>query len=469
MSNSYKRLAKNTALLAIGSFASKLLGFFLIPFYTAVLTTAEYGVSDLIVTTTSLIYPFASVAISESIMRFSLDKTNDKKSIFSIGIYTILVGFAVILLFSPIIKRSAIGEYYIFFLLYYITHAIYTISSYFTKGLDRVKEYSISGLISTATIISCNLLFLLYLKIGITGYLFSTIIGHFVAITYLFIRLRLYKYFISPFHIDKQLFRGMLKFSIPIIPNSVSWWIANSSDKYMLNYYADISQVGIYSMSYKIPTLITTIFSFFISAWQISSVEEFGSEESKTFFSNVYNKYVSINVLLASALISVSKIMCGFLYSKDFFTAWRYVPVLISANVFNSLGSFMGSVYTASKNTKMLSISTCIGAASNILMNFIMIPVIGAMGAAIATAASYIIIWLVRIVHSRKIIKFNIRHRRDIILYIILLFQVILASIDNRFTLISSALLCIIECFMLKSFLIEMYRFGISFLRKKLH
>lgn len=361
MKREYKKLLSNTGLLAIGSFASSLLGMLLIPFYTAVLSTVDYGISDLIVTTTSLLYPFTTLAISESIMRFALDKLVDKKSVYSIGLSMIFGGYILLLLCSPIIKRSTIGNYYYYFLLYYISYCVHTVTSYFVKEIEEIKIYSIAGLLNSAIVISCNLYFLLVLKIGIIGYLLSSILGHGLTALFMFISGRLYEYIIPVWKIDGHLFRKMIQYSIPIIPNSISWWIANSSDKYVLNHFVNVSQVGIYSISYKIPTIMMTVMGFFISAWQISAVDDFGTKKSQEFFSDVFRKCFAVNVILASGLIALSKVMGSFLYSSDFFIAWKYVPVLVLANVFNVMASFMGTIYTSAKKQRCFQFRQCWG------------------------------------------------------------------------------------------------------------
>lgn len=458
MKREYRKLITNTGLLAIGSFASSLLGMLLIPFYTTVLSTADYGISDLITTTTSLLYPFTTLAISESIMRFALDKGVDKKSVYSTGVSVALVGYVLILFFSPIIKRTTIGAYYGFFLLYYLFFCLHTITSYFVKGLEKVKTYSIAGLINSLAVISCNLFFLLVLKIGIVGYLLSSIIGHAVTTLFMFVKAKLYRFLIPLWEIDRKLFSQMLKYSIPIIPNSISWWIANSSDKYVLNHFTDVSQVGIYAVSYKIPTIMMTVMGFFISAWQLSAVEDFGTEKSQSFFSDVYNKCFAVNVLLASSLIAFTKIIASFLYSSDFFVAWKYVPVLVLANVFNVMASFLGTIYTASKKTKMLSLSTMIAAASNIIMNFALIPTLGAMGAAIATAVSYFLMWVIRIINTRHIMPLTFALKKDGVLIFLLLLEICMVNMNTLPTQIITFVILGIILFIKKDMVLEMLK-----------
>lgn len=443
MQPQYKKLIKNTGLFAIGTFATSLLGMLMTPLYTSVLSTGDYGVADLITVTTSLLLPLVTCAVYEGIVRFSLDKNADHRTIYSLGVGLSLGGTILVALFLPLIARTTIGPYKWFFIVYFAACTLHTITSYFVKGIEKIRTYTIAGILGSIVVISSNLFFLLYLKIGVYGYITSLILGHVIPTVFFFFKERLYQYIDIPSRLDKALIKRIFIYSIPIIPNGISWWIANSSDKYILNHFADVSQVGIYAVSYKIPTIMMTIMGFFVASWQLSSVEDFGSEKSKAFFSNIYNKYVLISALLASLLIVTAKPFASFLYAKDFFVAWRFVPVLVIANIFNILSSFMGTVYTGAKKTKMLSLSTMIGAGSNILLNFILIPFIGAMGAALATAASYAVIHLIRIIHSRSIMTFEINYRRDVCLILLLIAQAALVLFDSLWAIVASIVITV--------------------------
>lgn len=431
MKQEYKKLLTNTGLLTIGNFSSRILGLFLIPFYTTVLSTADYGVADIITTTTALIFPFATVAVSEAIMRFSLDKGSDKSSIYTIGLSIVTIGILLLVCAWPIILKTPLGEYIYYFYLYFIFYCLHTITSYFVKGLEKTTIFSLSGVLSTVVTICSNIIFLLVLKVGVRGYLISMILSHAVTLFFLVVIAKLYRYVKAPWRVELSLLKGMLKYSIPIIPNSISWWVANSSDKYVLTAYNGLTAVGLYSVAHKIPTMFITFMQLFISAWQLSAVEDFGSEKSKCFFSDIYNKFFCLNIFIASFLIITSKPIACVLFSNDFFVAYKFAPFLILSSVFDALASFMGSIYISAKKSKMLAISTVAGASINIVLNFLLIPQFSIMGAAIATAFSYFIIWVIRLINTRKIMIFKIKYKRDVFLLLLLVIQGCLVVVDS--------------------------------------
>lgn len=444
---SYKKLGKNVVLLTLGNFASKLLSFLLVPLYTSVLTTEEYGIADLLTTSINLILPIFSILVYEAVMRFALDKESDKKQVFSVGLYTTAAGSVIVLIGTQFFRLSPDLKPYIWlFVLYYITLAFYNLITQFVKGIEKVFVYSVSGVINTLIFILCNILFLVVFKTGVEGYLWAFIIGHFVASVYAFLFGKVKNYIVFWGKTKKEYYKQMFKYSLPMIPNSISWWISNSSNKYILTFFWGAAVNGIFSVAFKIPSILTIVVNIFISAWQISAVENFGSEESKRFYADIYNKYESILYIGCAGLVGVTTILARFLFANEFYQAWVFTPVLVCAAVFNSLAAFYGSVYTSAKRTKVLFYSTLLGAGANIALNLLLIPKFGAMGASVATLLSYVAIWLVRAIDSRKILPFAIRIKRNIAVYFIIAAEVVLVCTDNNPYYIVSAASTIAVC-----------------------
>lgn len=444
--NKIEKLGKNFALLTVGSFGSRILTFLLVPLYTTVLTTEEYGIVDIINTTVSLVYPIATLVISEAVIRFCLDSESDLKQVWSVSIGITFLGVCLMFAVSPLIFFTAFKEYYIFFMMHAVAMAFESTVSQFVKGLNNVKEYTIGGIISTAVIIFCNIIFLLIFKLGLAGYMLALFMGRFVSIVYYVVSLGLWKYFVRIQGLDKILINKMLRYAVPMIPNSISWWISNSSDKYIVQYFCGLAANGIYAVAYKIPTLLTTVSTLFISAWQISAFEDFDSEKSQGFFSVVSNEFIRLNFILASGLIFLTRPLARLLFAQDFYEAWHYVPVLVLGYVFYTVSSFLGTVYTAAKQTKMLFYSTMVAAISNIIMDLIMTPIMGPMGAAIATMISYFIICVIRVIHSKKLMKLAIDWKKLAPTLILVIVQILIISIDSwiAFVLCGTIMLVVI-------------------------
>ena len=404
----YKRLIKNILLLFTGNFVSKILSFLMVPFYTSILTTSDYGVSDLITTTVLLVLPFFSLLMDESVMRFTLDEDSDKRQVFTISFVISGIGFCVALCISPVVLLfDSIRPYYGFIIFYYVVSWIYNIIVNYVRGLDKLSLTTIAGLIHTFLYLSFNILFLAVIKIGVYGYLLAMNLSNLGAILFLVISCKLYKNFISIKRINWNLAKDMIKYSLPMIPNYISWWFNNCSDRYMVSFFCGTSVTGIYSVAYKIPTILSSMTSIFSSAWKISSVENFGSDESVKFYNKTYQFYSGLLLIGGSILIFLTKFLASFLFAKKFFLAWRITPFLILAYIISALAQFIESIFNASKKTKTLFWASMLGAIVNIILNFVLIPKFKGSGAAIATVLGYLMIWIVDMINTKKIFNMN--------------------------------------------------------------
>ncbi|MCI9141341.1 MAG: oligosaccharide flippase family protein [Lachnospiraceae bacterium] len=409
LSKKLNYLLKNIGYITVGNFASRLMSFILVPVYTTKLSTAEYGSVDLVFTTLSLLLPILSLEINEAVLRFSLSENVTKKdSIFSIGVAISSFSFFIFIVLFPItLFFETFREYWLYIIMLYMTNVVYVCLSQFAKGNRYIKEYSICGFIHTIITAFLNILFLVVFECKVNGYLLSYILGYIFASLYLVIILYKDIKILSFRKIERSDVKQMLRYSVPLIPNAVCWWINNASDKYILAIFCNTAMVGLYSIAYKIPSLLSVVSSIFFSAWQISAVDDFGKKECQVFYSKIYRAFFILNALVCVILITGSKQIAYILYANDFFDAWRYSVILICAYFINALSTFLGTIYTTSQKTKMLLLSSLIAAIINIVMNLLLIPIFGAFGAAIATLASYGVVFVVRIYDTRKIIPLS--------------------------------------------------------------
>lgn len=419
-------LARNMLFLTAGQFGTKLLSFFFVPLYTSVLTSAEYGTYDLYSATVSLFVPILTLNIADSTTIFLLDKNKSKDGIISVSMkyyFFSLVFFATAICLNMAFKFLPLFNEYPFFLfLMFAVNGLVNLLLCYARGLDRIKDVSVSGVICSAVMIALNIVFLVPLHLGLKGYYLATIFGSFVQIVYLCISLRIFS-FIKFKQQDKLLKNEMLGYSCPMILNTVSWWINSVSDRYMVTAFCGVEANGIYSVAYKIPSILTMFQSIFSQAWTLSAVQDFDSEDRNGFFSKMYSLYNVCMVLLCSVLILSDRLVARILYANDFFEAWRYVPFLLVSVVFGSLSGYLGGIFTAVKDSRSFASSTVAGAVLNIFLNFVFINLCGALGAAVATMASYILVWALRLYRAEKIMRLKVSLVHDCIAYMLLIFQ----------------------------------------------
>jgi O-antigen/teichoic acid export membrane protein len=419
---------KNIGLLTLSSFATKLLSFFLVPLYTNILTTTDYGTYDLFNTTIGVLLPILTLNIQAAVMRFALDKKYNREALITVSIRYLLISCAVVFAALGINHVLSISEtlnrYALFFFLMYFVQALSGIVIAYIRGIDKITELSISSVIASTISIICNILFLVVFKWGLAGYFLANLVGSFVQCTYLIIQSHMIRgiYLNRSYKAEKN---EMLEYSRPMIANSIAWWVNNASDRYVVIFFCGLAENGIYSVASKIPSILNILQSIFAQAWTLSAVKDFDSEDKNGFFSNTYKAYNCIMVMGCSVIIVTDKILAKILYAKDFYVAWKYVPWLTIAIVFGSLSGYIGGIFSAVKDSKIYAQSTIVGAVSNIALNIILTPIIGALGAAIATTVCYVVVWSVRYRHVKRYIMLKINIFRDIVSYILLGFQAV--------------------------------------------
>ncbi len=407
----YKKLATNTLIFAIGTFSSKVLSFLLMPFVTRMLVTSDYGTADLVQQTANVLIPIVFLQINSAALRFALDKDGDKADVFTVGLRTTFKGFAVFLLFAYPISFINIGEFHLgnYLVLIYafvLVSGLRQLCQQFVRGCGKVKIFAIDGIIATATTLAFNLLFLGPFHWGVTGYIVAIIASDACSVLFLFVTCKLWK-FVKLKGVPKQTKFSMLKYSIPMMPTIILWWIINVSDRYMVTAFVGAGANGLYTAASKIPNFVIMFSSIFIDAWQLSAVDEYDNEGTADFFTNVFRVYSGGVFAVASALIIACQLLTKILVAPSYYDSWQFVPILIMATTISCHVNFLASVYMAEKKNIMAMVTALSGAATNVILNLILIKSIGALGAAIATLVSFIVVFVTRGYDTKRFIKIN--------------------------------------------------------------
>lgn len=434
--NKYKKLISNTIIFGIGTFGSKFLVFLLMPLYTSVLKKSEYGVVDLIIQTSNLLIPIVSLGIANAVIRFGLDKSVKKSDVFSIGLVTILGGFAVFLILIPILNRiSYISGNTALIYLFVLMSCLRTLCSQFVRAKEYVKLYALDGVLSTITIILFNVLFLVVIKLGVTGYILAIVASDFLSTVFLFFAANLKRY-VKLKSINKDLAKSMIKYSVPLIPATIFWWITNVSNRFIVAYVLGSEANGLFAVSYKIPTLVVLVSNIFMDAWQMSAVSEEDQASRSRFFSKVFNSYQSILFMCASGIILFSKLVTKILVTDAYYLSWKYIPFLSMATTFSCLVTFLGSVYMVEKKSMLTLSTTVVGAVVNVALTFILIHKFGVNGAAFATFISYLTVFLLRAVNIRNFITIKWNAPKFILNIFIVLCQSFIMIYEIKYWLI---------------------------------
>ncbi len=408
----YARLLTNTAVFTVGKLLSKLLVFFMTRMYTAYLSPADYSTADIITNAANLLIPLACVGITEGIFRNAAAKDGDKEAFFTNGLFVFGIGSLVFLSLSPLINLVPIltGTAWLV-VLYVLSSNLHSVVSQYICAVGHTTLYAAQGVLNTVFLILLNILFLPVLGWpslgwGVEGFVLSTIIADALTTLVLILVTRLWRA-VKPRSISRATILSMLKFCLPLVPTTVCWWITGFSDRYMVANMVSDEANGLYSVAYKIPNLLSMAIGIFGSAWRLSSSSEDDPDACRDFYSRVWRVYTTLSFLGAGVLILSCRLFAGILFDDSYGGAWVYIPILTAATVFYGLDDFLGSVYFTARRTKWSMITAFVGAGLNVGLNWLLIPRYEAMGASVATLASYLTVCVLRLVTTRRFIRFR--------------------------------------------------------------
>lgn len=402
-----KDLAKNTAIVSIGKICTQLITFFLLPVYTAVLSNEEYGVVDLLNTLTSLLLPIATLQIEQGIFRYLLDCRENKEKqttlITTVSKFILVQSAICILIFlcaSPFIHN----EYKYFLMANLLMGILSSISLQICRGLGDNKTYAVGSFITGALTVILNVIFIVAFKWGAYGMLIATAISNLLCTIYVFVKKKIYKY-IDIKQNDKKLLKDIIKYSVPLIPNMISWWIVSASDRTIISAVIGVAQNGIYSAANKFSGIFSTLYSVFNLTWTESASININSEDRDEFFSKIFDFIVRFFGSLCLGTIAVMPFVFGILVNEKFAESYYQIPILILGSVFNILVSFLGSVYVAKKLTKEIAKTSIIAAIINIVVNIALINQIGLYAASISTVIAYFAMFIYRWIDVKKYVS----------------------------------------------------------------
>ena len=442
-----KDLAKNTAIVSIGKICTQLITFLLLPVYTAVLSNEEYGVVDLLNTLTSLLLPIVTLQIEQGIFRYLIDcrENNEKqiKLITTIIRFMIIQSIACIVIFlcvSPFIHNE-----YKYFLMANLLMGIFSsLLLQICRGLGDNATYAIGSFITGAFTVVLNVIFIVAFRWGAYGMLGATAISNFICAVYIFLKRKIYKY-IKPKQFDKTILKEIIKYSVPLIPNMISWWIVSASDRTIISAVIGIAQNGIYSAANKFSGVFTTLYSVFNLTWTESASININSEDRDEFFSKILDFVIRFFGCLCLGTIAVMPFAFNILINEKFAEAYYQIPILILGSVFNILVSFVGSIHVAKKLTKEIAKTSIISAVINIFVNIALIKSIGLYAASISTVIAYALMFIYRWIDVKKYVKFNVN--KILMFALIIMYGVTIFTYYLKNTMISVVVLVIVVVF----------------------
>lgn len=435
-------LLKNIIIIGIGTILTKLISFIMTPFYSSWLSTSEYGIYDLLSTYVLLCVPFATLQIEQAVYRFIMEDKDNSNAVFKTAFKMLIImlflsSFIVYLIMHVLNYKNEIVFSFIF---YFVSISLYNISSEYLRGKDMLTAYSIHNIIVGVITVIASIIFVYYMQQGVAGLLFVYALAYCVATVDIIVRYNPLK---TKGNKSGDL-KEMLHYSIPLIPNVLSWWIINVSDRTIINIILGNFYNGIYGICCKIPTMLSLIFSIFNLSFQQLVMHNINENSQKQYYNFLIKKVIKVLFSGSIAIIGVTPIIYYQFLNKDYWDGISSVPVLLAGAIMLSLAQYVGDLLLAKKHTRIIGVSTVIGAIINIILNIFTIPNLGIMGASISTMISCMIMFAVRFYSMRSYFSYL-----DVLLmfiYIVIYFIISIYIIAIGNNLVINVINCLLGC-----------------------
>lgn len=404
------RFLKAIGLYAIGNLGSKLITFLMVPLYTYFVNPADYGFYDLCLTLIFFAIPFMTLQLRDGAFRFLVDNEDEEKrkivvtfayrvmmitSIFAI-ISSVIIG-----LFSPV-------RYLWLILMLLIVMSFYEVVVQIARGLGNTVSFVSAGIISSMGIGVFSVFFVVYLDMGIEGIFWANILARVVALSFIEIKDKIIqRYFVRRPNYGTMR-KDIVKYTLPLIPGLVFWWIIGSTDRLFIEHYLGLSANGLYAVSYRLASILQVLSTIFYQAWQETALQQYDSADRDKFFSDMFNSYLYVLSCILILFTFLLKINYSWLVSEEFAESIQYIyPMAVSVLLF-ALVAFMDMGYQCAKDTKRTLPAVILAAVVNLLSNFILVRYIGLWGVVITSILTYIVLLIYRIFDMRRYFKLKL-------------------------------------------------------------
>ncbi|HCM6242998.1 oligosaccharide flippase family protein [Klebsiella pneumoniae] len=426
--NKYTRLLNNSMIFALGGFGSKFILILLVPFYTFILSSSDYGVVDLMTSTLSFLLPFVTLTIEQALLRFVIKK-KERDTIEKYFSNSFFICFFMLFLFFIVTFFLYLFDFYerkliIYFYLMIFFSVTQVIYSTYLRAIGKSKAFAISGVFQVFVLCLSNVIFLLIFKMGVDGYLLSLILSS--GVTTILCYFLSDKTFFSIKNFDKKVAIQMLLFSLPLIPNFSMWWLVNNSTRYVVLLYIGLTANGLFAVASKVPTIINMFVTVFQQAWQISAFEEFESKDKSVYYSTIFRMYYQFLFLIGSIILLLTKYVFSYFLADEYYSAWVAVPFLVLSILYQTFSAFLGTIYTAYFKTKNIFLTSCIGATLAITFNFLLVPHWGLMAAGLGASLGFIVMMILRLIDTRRMVNMSINYIEFCLLNFIYIVQAII-------------------------------------------
>ena len=397
-----KSLVGNTAFYALGEIIPRVVSFIMLPFFTRYLSPSDYGIISYTNSVLVFLGFLGTLSLNSYVLRFYYEAKSEteKRSIIgtaymAIGLFNLLLVIICFIALPSIIDRFNIQiPWNPYFKLAILTN-FFTSFSTIPLAIYRVRQeanrYIVLSVSRSLLIVASNILFVIVLGKGIYGWFISTLI---VSVPFFFIYAGIINKYAN-FKLSFGRLKEGLKFSLPLVPGAISFYVLSLSDRIILERNESIAVLGIYNIAVTFTSALGIAIQSGYKALEPEVYNRYGKDGYYTFLRKTQKIYYIVVYLFAIILSFFALEVFEIMTAKPYWEGAKYVPILIIGVILNGQNSFYQCLLTAEKKTKLVGAVSVIGAIVSFTFNILFIPKWGAYAAATSYAISYIIMNLV--------------------------------------------------------------------------
>ena len=411
--NRERELAKNTFILTVGKISTQFISFLLLPLYTSLLTPEDFGIVDLLNTYVTLLVPIFNWQFESGMFRFLIDYRDNvekQKSIISTVLFTNFAQILIYVVFFIIAQGFISFRYKIFLAIDVALNILLSSLLQLPRGLGDNTTYAVGSFVSAVSTIVFNIILIAFCHMGALGMFIATVVAKVVTICFLAIKTKVWRY-VNFRYFNKQHFKELSRYSFPLVPNQLSWWIMSASDRTVVSHFINIAANGVYSVANKFSSIFVTIYNIFHMSWTESVAVHINEEDSDVFISGIIDTVIRFFGTLCMGIIAAVSLAFPFLIDDQYHDAYYQIPILMVAVFFQVVVGLYSVVYTANKKSVEIMKTSIYAAVINLAVDLLLINHIGLFAASGSTLIAYLAMAIYRSIHVRKFVKIHIRLR----------------------------------------------------------
>lgn len=409
------KFLKDIGIYAIGNLGSKIITFLMLPLYTHFVAPADYGYYNICLTVVLLLLPFTTLQLRDGAFRFLLDtETDEQRERIVTGTYkTLLTNLLLWVGAAIIISLLANIDYFWYTVAFLLSFSLQEVVAQVIRGLGNNKAYVAVGILASLGIGIFSVIFVVWMNMGIKGIFLANIIARVLCLVIVELKVKSFVRFYKPYLKVWQVGKDILKFSLPLLPSSLCYWLTTSSDQWIINHYLGDGATGVYATAVRFTSILQIAVIIFYQAWQETAILQFNSKDRDMFFSKMLNTYICFLCLLGVTYNFMLKLNYGWLVGVDFQSSWLYLYPLGFSALLAAIVGFIEMGYQCAKDTKRLLPAIILCAVINVTLNFITIRYLPndmkMYGAVFTSIVTYLVLVIYRWIDVRRYLKLKVK------------------------------------------------------------